>query len=434
VSAVPAAADEELPTRSGIENWPTQHLDDAAARWEAKATTSVETFEQHHRNVVSPGGTEWTGLANEAAVDRVTSDLGVVRHHAEVKTEAAKEARTGGEDIRAVKKLVAEAISEAEQDGFTVSEDLSVTDARKYDIDTVLERNKAAKEHAEFIRFRAAQLVAADKLVGKQLKAKAAELQGIKFQGEDEYSGAHVQLVDNKFKQDPPPADPDKDPWAPHPDFPNRTNNGKYGVGNSKDGEAAAEAAIAERERKTHIPIIRQEVRAIQPDVINPKTGKPQHRYYDGLEPTDEPDVYIGIEAKTNPDALDKKQQNFDDAVSAEHPATAKLNGRPITIVDAQTVYPPDGWVPPPESAALPGAGSTAALPEPPKMWKDDGQPLVPGGQQPVPHAGSDPFPNWGTHISPDELAKSSDPELSNLGKFLQGLNRSDPNNPDNRA
>ena len=88
MSAVPADGGERLPTRQQIETWQTQHLDDAADRWDAKATTSVAAFEQHHRNVVSPGGTAWTGSGNEAAVNRVTTDLGVVRHHADVKREA----------------------------------------------------------------------------------------------------------------------------------------------------------------------------------------------------------------------------------------------------------------------------------------------------------------------------------------------------------
>ncbi|GCA97384.1 MULTISPECIES: hypothetical protein [Mycolicibacterium] len=213
MSAVPADGGERLPTRQQIETWQTQHLDDAADRWDAKATTSVAAFEQHHRNVVSPGGTAWTGSGNEAAVNRVTTDLGVVRHHADVKREATKLARTGAEDVRATRKLVIEAITEAEDDGFAVADDLSVTDVRRYDITTIRERNQAAKDHAEFIRFRAAQLVATDKLVGKQLKAKAVELQAIKFQGEGTDAGSdsassHVQLVDHTFKMDPPPPSP----------------------------------------------------------------------------------------------------------------------------------------------------------------------------------------------------------------------------------
>ncbi|GCB01897.1 hypothetical protein NCCNTM_55310 [Mycolicibacterium sp. NCC-Tsukiji] len=74
-------------------------------------------------------------------------------------------------------------------------------------------------------------------------------------------------------------------------------------------------------------------------------------------------------------------------------------------------------------------------MPEPPKMWKDDGQPLIRPDDRPGMQGGSsNPFPNVGTRISPDELAKSDDPELSNFGKFYQGMFGRDPNDPDNTA
>lgn len=198
MSAAPTGAGEALPSLEEIENWPTQHLDDAATRWRAAATKSVEMFEQHHRNVVSPAGTEWRGLGNDAAASRAAGDLAVVRYHADVKRESADLAASGATDISAVKRLVLDAINDAEDDGFTVNPDLSVTDARTYDINTIQDRNKAAKEHADFIRFRAQQLVATDALFGRRLAAKAVELQGIKFDGEGGGHGAHVQLVDNK--------------------------------------------------------------------------------------------------------------------------------------------------------------------------------------------------------------------------------------------
>lgn len=104
-----------------------------------------------------------------------------------------------------------------------------------------------------------------------------------------------MQAVD--YRTAPPPKDPgDKpDPWGPNPNYPNRTNNGKYGVGNSVDGKAAEGAALGQRELDTGIPILRGQVRATHPDVTNPATGKPQGRFYDGLEPTGVPGEYIGV-------------------------------------------------------------------------------------------------------------------------------------------
>jgi hypothetical protein len=228
------------------------------------------------------------------------------------------------------------------------------------------------------------------------------------------------------------PAEPKPNPKDPHATDPNRSKDGTYGPGNSGDGKAAEKAALDDLERKTHVPIIRQQVRATQPDVIDPVTKKPQGRFFDGLQPTGNPDEYIGIEVKTNPGALRPNQERFDNAVSPDRPATATLNGRPIKIIDTRTVYPPEGWVPPsaqvtqtvPPAGAAPG--DAGGLPPPPVLRRDDGAPLVPG-------PGSEPFPNRGTHVSPDEAAKGGG-EIGNLGKFLEGFLPHDPHDPNNTA
>jgi hypothetical protein len=99
------------------------------------------------------------------------------------------------------------AIKETEDDGFRVDEDLSVKDTRQVDRANAQARYSAAAVHAEDIRWNAERLVQADSLVGERLQAKAAELEGIRFDGEDDDGqGGHVQLVDNKIKLDPPPS------------------------------------------------------------------------------------------------------------------------------------------------------------------------------------------------------------------------------------
>lgn len=415
-----------LPSRSELVDWPTQHLDDAAAQLRSTGAQSVTLFDEHRQSIAAPGGTTWEGDAKDAALDRVTADAAVVRRQRDVQDEAADIAENGGHDVRAAKREVLEAIAAAENDGFTVGEDLSVTDSRSYDINTIVERNRAAKEHAEDIRWYAERLVQTDAHVGERLHTKAAELDGIRFEGEGEGRDGEptVQLVSNEFKLNPQDED---DPWAPHPDFPNRTRNGKYGKENSKDGEAAAKAALDERERKTHIPLTRQEVRATHPDVRHPD-GTPQFRYYDALEPTDNPDEYLGIEAKTNPKALRRDQQTFDAAVTPERPATAVLNGREIRIVGAQTVYPPEGWKPPSVEMG-PGAGASAgeATAGPvPKSAVDGGAGGFGGAQAEgtvpaTPAPGNAPVaPSWGTQLTPQEMIDSGDPALRVLGEQLR--------------
>ncbi|MEV0672581.1 hypothetical protein [Mycobacterium sp. NPDC050441] len=189
----PAATPAPLPTRSEIEEWSTSHLSDAARSWRTAAAASEGAFDQHRQNVSAPGGTAWEGGAKDAALDRVTADVAVVGRQSSVLREAAGLAENGGHDIAAAKDKVVEAISAAENDGFRVGEDLSVSDSRKYDITTIVARNRALKEHAEDIRWTAEHLVQADKLVGDRLQAKAAELDGIRFDGDGE--GGSVQVA-----------------------------------------------------------------------------------------------------------------------------------------------------------------------------------------------------------------------------------------------
>lgn len=202
----PAVAAAPLPTKPEIESWETSHLSEAAISWRTAATASEGAFDQHRQNIASPGGTTWEGDAKDAALDRVTKDVAVVGRQNGVLREAAGLAENGAHDIKAAKDKAVEAITAAENDGFTVGEDLTVTDSREYDIDTAAERNRALAEHAEDIRWAAEQLMQADQLVGTRLQAKAADLEGIRFEGEGEGREEppnHVQLVDNKVQDKP---------------------------------------------------------------------------------------------------------------------------------------------------------------------------------------------------------------------------------------
>ncbi|CAM3793167.1 HNH/ENDO VII family nuclease [Mycobacterium frederiksbergense] len=211
----PAAQAVAIPTRTEIEAWTTRHLADAASAWRGAAAASEDAFDQHRQNIVSPGGTTWEGDAKDAALDRVTRDTAVVGSQNEVLLGAADTAENGVTDINAAQREVLAAITAAEADGFRVGEDLSVTDTRTYDLDTAAARATAATEHAEDIRWTAERLVQADNLAGQQLQAKAAELEGIRFDGEGETSGdPTIQMVDHGTETE----DPNQPPAAAPPD------------------------------------------------------------------------------------------------------------------------------------------------------------------------------------------------------------------------
>ncbi|MGW4100613.1 hypothetical protein [Mycobacterium sp. NPDC004974] len=452
----PAAEPAALPTRSAIEEWSTSHLSAAATTWRSAAAGSENAFDEHRANISSPGGTTWEGNAKDAALDRVTADTAVVGRQSSLLREAATLAENCSYDIKAALSDALEAITTAEADGFRVAEDLSLTDTREVDSADANARQTAANEHAEDIRWAAQQLVQADKLVGDRLEAKAADLEGIRFDGEGDGRDGTVRFVDHETEDpetetdtrddtgtgdaDDPDTDAEtgdadtpveKDPKGQNEDYPNRNNDGTYRDENAEDGKDAEKAALDERERETGITLDRRQVRATHPDVKNPKTGKPQHRYYDALEPTDNPDEYVGIEAKSHED-VDRTpgQKRFDKEVSRESPATAVVDGREIRIVGTDVAHPPEGWdEEPADSTAEPsgtesgGAEAKVSGPSLPPGLTDRGaggfggvqaEGTVPTEPTPTPH-----FPGWGTHLTPQQLIDSDDPAMRVLGQQL---------------
>jgi len=198
-----AATASPLPTKSQLGSWQSTHLDDAASQWRVLAAESEDLLEQHRATVAAPGGTEWVGDAKDAALLRVVTDLAVVTQQSAIQRTAADIAERGATDIRAAQRAALDAVADAEADGFTVGESLSVRDAGPFDLATAAARSTAAREHAEYIRWHAERLAQTDALIGRQLEEKALELQGIRFGGEGAATDdGTIKAVD--FKQGPP--------------------------------------------------------------------------------------------------------------------------------------------------------------------------------------------------------------------------------------
>ncbi|AWG51561.1 hypothetical protein DDT48_20635 [Mycobacteroides abscessus] len=204
-------------TRQQIENWQTSHLDQAALQLHAMGRQSEDLFGQHLRNLAAPGGSDWQGQAHDAAQTRGLADMSIVRQQSDVMEQAAQIAQRGAADVAGAKTNVLEAINETEADGFKVGSDLSVTDGRPPSDDNRerSNREKLGRQHAEFIRFRAAQLEEADTQVGRQLKEKAGELGGIKF------DGGTVRMLDDGHGGEPAPTNPSSALGLP--DYPHGT-------------------------------------------------------------------------------------------------------------------------------------------------------------------------------------------------------------------
>ncbi|WP_319437589.1 hypothetical protein [Mycobacterium sp. RTGN5] len=186
------------PSLSQIVGWDTAHLYQAATDWVNTAEHWEDSFASTHHDTLSPGGTSWEGQAAEAAQQRAMADLIQVGGLADTLHEASEIARRGADQLDYLKRDALNAINQAREAGFSVSEDLSVTDSSRGG------RIAAARSHAAVIAGRAIALSTTDNELASRITATTAELSNHRFIEPPENGG--VQAVD--FKEAPPPSSP----------------------------------------------------------------------------------------------------------------------------------------------------------------------------------------------------------------------------------
>jgi len=201
-------------TRAQIEVWDTTHLETAAAHWTETAKAWEGHFTTIHQGMLRPGGTVWEGPAAVAAADATFGDLVKVRGLADCLHTAAGHARNGAGEIGWAKRQVITTITEAEEAGFTVAEDLSVKDPSV----TVLmrgweQRQQQAQAFAIEIASRAQTLVSIDSTVAGHIAAALAPLERLSFPevGRPRHEPM-MQAVDYRFKRDGPAPAPQPPP------------------------------------------------------------------------------------------------------------------------------------------------------------------------------------------------------------------------------
>jgi len=164
-------------TLAEIEGWDTEHLNSAARSWESTAEHWEDTFTAIHLGSLSPGGTVWEGDGAEAAQQRTFADLVKVRGLSDYLYEAAKIARRGADELDYLKRAALNAVDEARTAGFTVVEDLSVSDRSMIPLGWAFANRQAQAETlAAEIRIRAAALSAADQEIAAKITATTAPL------------------------------------------------------------------------------------------------------------------------------------------------------------------------------------------------------------------------------------------------------------------
>ena len=196
---MPGVGGVGAPSLSQIHGWDTEHLYRAATDWVATAELWEGTFDSVHRGTLLPGGTAWEGAAADAAHERTVADLMRVRGLSDTLQEAAVIARRGADQLDYLKRQAIESINDARAAGFTVGEDLSVTDTSSY---SGL-RIGLVRQHAAMIAARAAKLSAADRDIAAKTASVTTELNGRGFAESPE--SKTVQALDVPLV---PPSDP----------------------------------------------------------------------------------------------------------------------------------------------------------------------------------------------------------------------------------
>lgn len=191
-------------TLSQIRSWSIDHLTNAAGYWTQTADHWEDAFltmrNQSHTMV-------WKGAGGDALQQRTGSDYTLVSGKADKLRQAAGVARSGASDITSAKRSALNAVDDAQNAGFDVGEDLSVSyDDHGGSAAEQAARQAQAEQFAGKIWSSAAQLEATDQKVAGQINSATADLGDLGFGPGHKGSGA--ELVDFDRNQPPPFA-----PW-----------------------------------------------------------------------------------------------------------------------------------------------------------------------------------------------------------------------------
>lgn len=169
-----------IPTLSQIEAYTTDHLVDAADHWDSLA----DRWEDAHWQVRNQSHLlDWHGAAADALRARTTSDYTVASGLADQLRSTSRIARQQAGILGHLRNRVLYAVEDANNAGFSVGEDFSVTDTRSSRTAAELAARQAqAQVFAADIRGRAGALVGADTSVAGDLSSAAAGIGDTGFQ------------------------------------------------------------------------------------------------------------------------------------------------------------------------------------------------------------------------------------------------------------
>ncbi len=169
-----------MPTKSQVQSWNTDSLEAAAKEWGQRATTLKDSYSKAQHGLENA---DWTGTAGEQARARLQADATKVHTVIEQIEHAERTATKGAQSIGAAKRDAVKAIDDAEDEMFSVSEDLTVTDRLPKILvaPMLLMRELALHAYQAAIRGRAMKLATIDAQVAAALKLISTKLNGFKL-------------------------------------------------------------------------------------------------------------------------------------------------------------------------------------------------------------------------------------------------------------
>lgn len=223
-----------LPSLAEIESTTVEHLTGLADELTAQADRIKRCFTQAHEVM---GTVPWQGQAYNAAYTRTDADRVIAVRAAEQRIEAARIARRGAENMLLARTAALGGVAEGRAAGFEVRQDL-VANAHTPDRswEDAVRLQPQANEITAKIRAQAASMVYIDRDTTSRLTTATAGFGDLKFtEAPVTTAGKNgVQLVDNTWKQGPPPTPPPKpDPVV------------KLGLPDYKPGSLASDEARA---------------------------------------------------------------------------------------------------------------------------------------------------------------------------------------------
>ena len=201
------------PNLSALLAWPTDHLTEAASRWEIMCD---RTYGVAHGVWSDAMTVDWDGEAADALRTDTHADLMTTSGVVDQLQEVATVARSGASELDAARSQVRYAVEDARSAGFEVGEDLSVTERTAGGSAAQMAARRAAAEaHAANIGGRAAQLVSTDAQVAARVTAAVAGV-GSTFRQTPSANGQVHAVDSHTFKQSPgqPPPTPPHGPRA----------------------------------------------------------------------------------------------------------------------------------------------------------------------------------------------------------------------------